>query len=109
MRNIHHRIGALSALAVGATLALSYAALNAPDEPAGAARLVAIQELPEIGDQCVWNPADQVADRFIARDDRSFAAFDNSAYAASPAADETKDLTRPPVRTIRDTYPIYSS
>jgi len=38
-----------------------------------------------------------------------FDAFDDIAYAAGGAAGDTVDLVRPPVRTIRDTYPIYSS
>ena len=38
-----------------------------------------------------------------------FNAFDDSAYAAAQSTADTADLTRPPVRTIRDTFPIYSS
>src|SRR5438034_10795608 len=38
------------------------------------------------------------------------AAFqERSAFAASHEGGETGDVTRPPVRTIKDTYPIYSS
>ena len=65
-------------------------------------QLVSIQELPESSEMCSWEAV-------APQQDNLFAAFNaGSVYAASEGAD-TMDVTRPPVRTIRDTYPIYSS
>jgi len=61
---------------------------------AGSARLVSIEEMP--ADACSRLPA--------APETNLFADFEQVAYA-----EDTADITRAPVRTIRDTYPIYSS
>ena len=64
--------------------------------------LVSMQELP--GDMCL--PASAIATMTAeAEDNNLFSSFgETSAYAA-----DTVDVTRPPIRTIKDTYPIYSS
>src|SRR5947207_5406179 len=78
---------------------------------AGFPQLVSIQELPEMGDMCYWEPIKlDRAPQVTSGETNLFAAFEETAaFAAGQSADETLDITRPPVRTIRDTYPIYSS
>ena len=72
--------------------------VTAPQPPRGSARLVSIEQLPDIGDAC-YRPAGDAGDKNL------FTAFEETpVYAA-----ETLDLTRPAARTIRDTFPIYSS
>jgi 6-phosphogluconolactonase (cycloisomerase 2 family) len=67
----------------------------------GSARLVSIAELPEAPDMC-YRPAHASPEQSL------FAGFaETSAYAQDSAG--TVDVTRPPVRNIRDTSPIYSS
>jgi len=63
----------------------------------GSARLVSIERLPDVGDTCTSMPVSAIATL-------SAEFEDSKVYAAT-----TVDITRPPVRTIRDTYPIYSS
>jgi hypothetical protein len=72
---------------------------TAPEPPLGSARLVSMEQLPDFGDSC-YRP---VSARSQETD--LFAAFE----LISVQAADTLDVTRPPVRTIKDTYPIYSS
>src|SRR5437879_12579577 len=68
-----------------------------------------MQELPGPAEMC---PRAEPARTDLAGspDDNLFAALEGtSAHAATAGAGDTVDVTRPPVRTIRDTYPIYSS
>jgi DNA-binding beta-propeller fold protein YncE len=79
-------------------------------EPAASSRLVSIQALPVESDTCQWETA--VPDRAAARvPARPF--FDvigpAAVYAAADDPPPTSRLVAPPVRKIRDTYPIYSS
>src|ERR1700691_5208279 len=67
----------------------------------GAARLVSIRETPEIGDSC------ERPIRKTAAPENLFSAFEVAPVYAQDA--QTVDLTRPPVRDILDTAPIYSS
>ena len=78
-------------------------------KPTGYPQLVSIQELPDLAEMCPpFEPAR--ADFAASPDDNLFAALEGtSAHAATAGAGDTVDVTRPPVRTIRDTYPIYSS
>jgi len=65
----------------------------------GSARLISIEQLPDTGEAC-YRPVGGEA-----REESLFAAFEETpVYAA-----DTLDLTRPAARTIKDTYPIYSS
>jgi DNA-binding beta-propeller fold protein YncE len=77
----------------------------------GSPRLVSIEELPDYGDMCMVKPASHSPSTIAALEENNlFAAFEEkSVYAASQEGGQTADVTRPPVRTIRDTYPIYSS
>jgi DNA-binding beta-propeller fold protein YncE len=70
------------------------------------ARLLSIEELPETGDMC--ERPDSVAKRAALPQENLFAAFDVSPVYAQDNGG-TVDVTRPPVRDIRDTAPIYSS
>src|SRR5205823_10195012 len=77
---------------------------------AGSARLVSVQELPEIGDMCFPEFSSAANHVVGAVKDNLFDAFEEtSAHAAAEESGDTTDVTRPPVRTIRDSYPIYSS
>jgi hypothetical protein len=84
--------------------------------PTGSAQLASIQQLPE-GDFCQWEPGSDNFSMMAALQQESESADSNlfsslrepSAYAASEVDVETADVMRPPVRLIRDTYPIYSS
>jgi len=71
----------------------------------GSARLVSIQETPEIGDSCER----PVRTSPVAAPEQSlFADFGETAVHAQDSGG-TVEITRPPVRDILDTAPIYSS
>jgi hypothetical protein len=101
----------LAAVVAIATLTISSSTTRAPDLTGISGRLVSIQALQtDFGDLCNWEPAD--APERIAESPLTnlFAAFEETpAFAASQSTADTADVTRAPVRTIRDTYPIYSS
>src|SRR5712691_7395627 len=83
---------------VGIAVAAGFCLLpgdRAAGPSAGSARLVSIEALPI--DACSRLPG-------AAPQTNLFADFEAVAYA-----EDTADITRAPVRTIRDTYPIYSS
>src|SRR5438093_12111019 len=77
----------------------------------GSPRLVSIEELTDYGEICAPEPPSRNASLIAALEDRNlFATFqDTSVHAASPETGDTAEVTRPPIRTIKDTYPIYSS
>ena len=109
------------ALATVVTLAAGIFCLSAiqplqplpPIEPdRGSAQLVSISDLPNYGDACqLWEGESTEADRIAGADTQS--PFESlrqaSVYAASQASGQTGDVTRPPVRNLLDTHPIYSS
>ena len=73
--------------------------------PMGSARLVSIQQIPDSVDLCYSEQVSAIATLSKEFEGGNlFSAFGDSVYAA-----DTVEVTRPPVRTIRDTYPIYSS
>jgi len=65
------------------------------------ARLISIEEMPEVGASCE-RPV-----RSTRESENLFSAFNETTVYAQDA--QTVDLTRPPVRDILDTAPIYSS
>jgi DNA-binding beta-propeller fold protein YncE len=73
----------------------------------GSARLVSIEELPETGDMCE-RPVSANAKLTASPDQSLFADFEETPVYAQDSGG-TVDVTRPPVRDIRDTAPIYSS
>ena len=80
-------------------------------------RLVSVQRFPE-NELCAFDdlasvaalPPDNLlrAPRSASAIARSLTVGSSSAYAASQNSGEVADISRPPVRTIRDTYPTYS-
>ena len=81
----------------------------------GSPQLVSIRELPNMGEGCTWEPVGVTSSMMMIPEPREdyglFAGWrDRSAYASSSLQDgQTSDVTRPPVRMIRDLDPIYSS
>ncbi|PYS50579.1 MAG: hypothetical protein DMG13_20715 [Acidobacteria bacterium] len=74
------------------------------------ARLVSIQELPNSGEMCEWESSSERSSITALEETHLFDALqERSVYAATPQSGTTVDVTRQPVRTIRDAYPIYSS
>ena len=67
----------------------------------GSVRLISIEEMPEVGESCE-RPV-----RSAGESENLFSAFSETVVHAQDA--QTVDLTRPPVRDILDTAPIYSS
>jgi DNA-binding beta-propeller fold protein YncE len=66
----------------------------------GTPRLVAVQPLPSMdGEMCEWVPASAGV---------TMTPWQAQEAAAS-GAEKTENLDRPPLRTIRDTYPTYSA
>jgi len=109
MRGSHPSQRAILAAVVAiATLTVSSSSTRAPELTGISGRLVSIQQLQtDFGDLCNWVPAETAERTAASPVSNLFAAFDASAAAQS--AGSTTELTRPPVRTILDTYPIYSS
>jgi len=94
-----HRTQILAGTFVAALAILALSRVTTPNAPSGSARLISIEQLPDIGEACS-RPASSDA-----REASLFAAFEETpVYAA-----DTLDLTRPAARTIKDTFPIYSS
>src|SRR5437762_10432158 len=84
---------------------------SVPRQATGYPQLISIQELPESGDMCLPESAPAYTNLAAkSEDDNLFSSFkETSAYAAAQEAGATTDVTRPPVRTVWDTDPIYSS
>jgi hypothetical protein len=92
-------------------LAIAFLALSPADPLAlwrmGSARLVSIEELPEIGDFCE-RPAAASSSVTAPEAENLFSAFrETPVYAQGSGG--TVTVRRPPVRDILDTAPIYSS
>src|SRR5947199_4033012 len=75
--------------------------------PTGYPQLVSIRQLPDYADGCQWEPESSSLRRL--EEAYRFALQERSVQAASQDSGATFDITRPPVRTIADRYPIYSS
>src|SRR5690349_21973540 len=65
----------------------------------GRARLVSVEQIPDVGEYC--SPPDRAGSQQTSL----FADFEPSVVHAA----DTVDITRDPVRTLKDTFPIYSS
>jgi len=81
-------------------------------QPTGQPQLVSIARLPHgsvtpDGEMCEWAPASTTITLFAELEQEKIA--DSSARTRSEDAGKTIEVMRPPVRTIRDTDPIYSS
>jgi len=87
------------ALAAGVVCLSTADRFMTPEPGMGSAKLVSMQQFPEVGDSCYLPTTGDTKEASL------FASFEPTAVQA----DETVDVTRQPVRTIKDTYPIYSS
>ncbi|HVG53909.1 MAG TPA: hypothetical protein VM846_05760 [Vicinamibacterales bacterium] len=106
------RIDTRAIVAVATTLAtftISSSSTRAPDRSSYSGKLVSIQHLQtDFGDMCYAERIDPFEERTGLPADNLFDAFDNPVQAAQGNGNGN-EISRPPVRTIRDTYPIYSS
>src|SRR5216117_3703985 len=95
-------LGGLVVLAVGLFW------LSAEEPPATVnPQLVSIQQLPDLGGMCQWPDSSVSGLAALENETNLFAALHGkSVYAAAQDGGTTADVTRPPVRTIRDAYPI---
>jgi DNA-binding beta-propeller fold protein YncE len=100
-------------VALAAVLTLGIFCLSGIERPAtgsdpdvGSARLVSVEQLPDYSELCAPEEASAIATLSAEFEENSWlGAFkEKSVYAA-----DTIDVTRPAVRAIYDTYPIYSS
>ncbi len=116
-RNNHKKI-TLSAGVALLTCLLCLSAIQrlqqapAVEQATGSAQLVSIAEVPNYGDACPpWEAGTAEADLVAGTNTNNvFESFRQaSVYAASQASGQTGDVTRPPVRNLLDTHPIYSS
>ena len=73
------------------------------EELTDSAQLVSIQELPDSGQMCFWDPASDPG----LNTDNLFAAFGATQVYAAAQDTGITELTRPPVRIARDTDPGY--
>jgi hypothetical protein len=99
-------------LAVALALTLGFAASSRgpANRDGGAAKLVSIEQLPEIGDMCLWEPVGASSrHEDLTEGGNLFSALAGETVYAAQNADETTDVARPPVRNILDTDPIYSA
>jgi len=96
---------AIAAIAIFAASRFSFGpTAGGTGSRSGSARLVSIEQLPEVGDMCERVPAGANSPR----QQSLFAEFEETpVYAQESGA--TVDVTRQPVRDILDTAPIYSS
>jgi len=98
---------AILPVAVGLAMAVFFLSIvERPDlrQRTGYPQLVSIQDLAVDAE---WCPP---ATRELPEDTNLFAAFGGtSVYAGSQESGQTGEITRPPIRTIRDKDPIYSA
>jgi len=81
--------------------------LTTVKRPLGTPRLVSVEELPDYSEICPPEPPAQNASMIAALEEKNlFSAFTETSVHAEG---DTAEITRPPVRTIKDSYPIYSS
>ncbi|HXP85190.1 MAG TPA: hypothetical protein VN841_10745 [Bryobacteraceae bacterium] len=92
-------------LAAGAVFASALLTWSWVDRARTGARLISIQDVPDQGDAC-YRP-DSAAAVPGSSNQNLFVDFDETVHAQD--ATPTVDITRPPVRDILDTAPIYSS
>jgi len=90
-----------------------WTAVSEPRQPTGSPQLISVREMPDMGEGCTWEPVDVSSTMMVADAEEHYGLFagwrDRPVYAAAQESGQTGDVTRPPVRMIRDTDPIYSS
>jgi len=96
-----------SAIFAAALLIATTLCLSTVKRPVGSPRLVSVEELADYNEICPPEPASHNRSMIAALEENNlFAALTETSVRAEG---DTADVTRPPVRTIKDTYPIYSS
>jgi hypothetical protein len=76
----------------------------------GSPRLVSIEERPDVGGDICETPDGDKSDANAASDNGNlFAALQETPVYAADSEGTTVDVTRPPIRDILDTAPIYTS
>jgi hypothetical protein len=109
MRGKNDRRAMIAAAVAIATFTIWSSTTRAPDQSNYSGKLVSVQDLQtDFGDMCYAERVDPFEQSDGSPATNLFDAFDAGASAAQNAGGAT-DIARPPVRTIRDTYPIYSS
>jgi hypothetical protein len=79
-------------------------------KPPGSARLVSIEEMPQAGETCLMAEASTDADAGFTANNLLAAFEAQTVYAAQSRDDHwAADVTRPALRTIRDTDSIYTA
>jgi len=101
----------IALLVVLSTIALGIAGSSTLPVTGDSARLVSIQELPDLGEMCLWEwVRTDSPEAALPEEKNLFAAFEpRPVLAASQDTSATADVVRPPVRNILDTDPIYSA
>src|SRR5437867_8607146 len=112
VKRIERRKTILVAAVVLAMSLLFVSIQRRPGESPGSPKLVSIEPLPDGGgEMCLWEP--ELAGResiSAAQENNLFGAFaQGSVYAAAQGAGQTGDVTRPPLRKVMDTDPIYTA
>ena len=100
---------ALFAITVGILVLFSPQGMKLPraSDSFGVPQLVSVEPVPDVGEMCLWEPIDIHS---APSENNLFASFaQTSVHATSQQNGQTADVTRPPVRNILDTDPIYTS
>ncbi len=78
------------------------------DESTGSAKLISIQEFPDYGEMCLWEPPSAIPNPMAGLETSNlFAAFEPTTVYAAPQDSTTTELARPPLRIALDTDPGY--
>ena len=72
------------------------------------AQLVSIQQFPDSGEMCMWQPEKLNVVEASSQTSLFAALPENPVYAATQEAGATQVTARPPLRYVRDLDPIYS-
>jgi DNA-binding beta-propeller fold protein YncE len=109
-RRIAILVGCLAAVAgVFSCSTAEQQAVRTATQVLDSSRLVSDTEMYQDGDSCYWRPASADSSQKLAANEKSlFAELEESSVRAADTPD-TVEVNRPPVRTIRDTDPIYAS
>ncbi len=89
-------------------LATGILCLSSVKRPTGSPQLVSDRQLFNGEEMCQW-PEATYSPAAAAQDESLFSSiYDSTVYAAEEEAGQTREITRPPTRQIRDLDPIYS-
>src|SRR5215813_1257026 len=92
-----------SAIFAAALLIATTLSLSTVKRPIGSPRLVSVEELPDYNEICPPEAPSHNPSMIAGLEENNlFAVFKETSVHAEG---DTADVTRPPVRTIKDTYP----